>query len=104
MKGDALQIVNIINDPTQKNLGKFLAVFRRKHVKPQSMATTEHKIQKLAFTPANLYLVHFLNEFQKLAKNAFGIADHAINKQVIYAVIPSHLKKSINQAPLENDT
>ena len=78
MRGDALQTFKNINGPTQENLGEILAVFLRKYVKPQSMATVKHKLQKLVFNPADQMLVDFLNEIQKLAKDAFGIADHAI--------------------------
>ena len=46
----------------------------------------------------------FLDELQKLAKDAFGIAAHAIIEQFIYAKMPSHLKKLLNQAHLENGT
>ena len=68
------------------------------------MATAKHKFQKLVFNPANQKLVDFLDELQKLAKDAFGIAAHAIIEQFIYAKMPPHLKKSINQAHLENGT
>ena len=71
MKGDALQTFKNINGPTRENLEEFLAVFRRKYVKPQSMATAKHKFQKLVFKPANEKLVDFLDELQKLAKDAF---------------------------------
>ena len=102
--GDALQTYQNINGPTRENLGGILAVFRRKYVKPQSMATAKHKFQKLAFNPANQKLVDFLDELQKLAKDAFGIAAHVIIDQFIYAKMPPHLKKSINQAHFENGT
>ena len=104
MRGDALQTFKNINGPARENLGEILAVFRRKNVKPQSMATAKHKFQKLVFNPANQKLVDFLDELQKLAKNAFGIAAHAIIEQFINAKMPPHLKKSINQAHLENGT
>ena len=39
-----------------------------------------------------------------MAKNAFGVAAQAIIEQFIYAKMPPHLKKSINQAHLENGT
>ena len=78
MRADALQTFKNINDPTRENLGEILAVFRRKCVKPQSMATAKHKFQQFVFKPANHKLVDFLDELQKLAKNAFGIAAHAI--------------------------
>ena len=104
VKGDALQTFKNINGPTRENLTEIPAVFRRKYVNPQSMATAKHKFQKLVFNPANQKLVDFLDELQKLAKNAFGIAAHAIIEQFIYAKMPPHLKKSINQAHLENGT
>ena len=68
MRGDALQTFKNISAPTRENLGEILAVFRRKYVKPQSMATAKHKFQKLVFNPANQKLVDFLDELQKLAK------------------------------------
>ena len=104
MRGDALQTFKNINGPTRENLGEILAVFRRKYVKPQSMATAKHKFQKLVFNSANQKLVGFLDELQKLAKNAFGIAAHAIIDQFKYAKMPPHLTKSTNQAHLENGT
>ena len=102
--GGDLQTFKNINGPTRENLEEILAVFRRKYVKPQSMATAKHKFQKLVFNPAKQKLVDFLNELQKLVKDAFGIAAHAIIEQFIYAKMPPDLKKLINQAHLENGT
>ena len=104
MRGDALQTFKNITSPNRENLGEILTVFRRKYVKPQSMATAKHKFQQLIFNPANQKLIDFLDELQKLAKDAFGVAAQAIIDQFIYAKMPPHLKKSINQAHLENGT
>ena len=68
------------------------------------MATAKHKFQKLVFNPANENLVDFPDELQKLAKDAFGIAANAFIEHFIYAKMPPHIKKSINQARLENGT
>ena len=68
------------------------------------MATVIHNFQKIVFNPANQKLVDFLDELQRLAKDAFRIAAHAINEQFIYAKMPPHLKKSMNQAHLEIGT
>ena len=68
------------------------------------MATGKHKLRKLVFNPANQKLVDFLDELQRRARDAFGIAAHAIIEQFIYAKVPPHLEKSINQAHLENGT
>ena len=104
MRGDALQTFKNITSPNRENLGEILTVFRRKYVKPQSMATAKHKFQRLVFNPANQKLIDFLGELQKLAKDALGVAAQAIIEQFIYARMPPHLKKSINQAHLENGT
>ena len=104
MRGDVLQTFKNITSPNRENLGEILTVFRRKYVKPQSMATAKQKFQRLVFNPANQKLIEFLDELQKLAKDAFGVASQAIIEQFIYAKMPSHLKKSINQAHLENGT
>ena len=104
MRGDALQTFKNITSPNRENLGDILTVFRRKYVKPQPMATAKHKFQRLVFHPANQKLIDFLDELQKLAKDAFGVAAQAIIEQFIYAKMPPRLKKSINQAHLENGT
>ena len=104
MRGDALQTFKNITTPNRENLGEILTVFLRKYMKPQSMARAKHKLQRLVFNPANQKLNDFLDELQKLAKDAFGVAAQAIIEQFIYAKMPPHLKKSINQAHLENGT
>ena len=104
MRVDSLQTFKNLNGPTQENLGEFLAVFQRKYVKPQSMVTAKLKFQKLVFNPANQKLVDFLDERQELAKDAFGVAAHAIIEQFIYSKMPPHLKKSMNQAHFESGT
>ena len=104
MRGDALRTIKNITSPNRENLEEILTVFRRTYVKPQSMATAKHKFQRLVFNPANQKLIDFLDELQKLAKDAFGVAAQAIIQQFIYAKMPPHLKKSINQAHLENGT
>ena len=104
MRGDALQTFKNFTTPNRENLGEILTVFRRKYVKLQSMATAKHKFQRLVFNPANQKLVDFLDELQKLAKDAFGVAAQAIIEQFICAKMPPYLTKSINQANLENGT
>ena len=104
IRNDALQTFKNITSHNIESLGEILTVFRRKYVKPESMATAKHKLQRLVFNPGNQYLIGFLDELQKLAKNAFRVAAQAIVDQFIYAKMPPHLKKSINQAHLENGT
>ena len=102
MGGGELQTFKNINGPTREISGEILAVCRKTSVKPQSMATAKPKLQKLVFNPTNQKLVDFLDELQKLAKDAFGIAAHAIIEQFMCAKMPKHLKKLLNQAHLEN--
>ena len=104
MRGDALQTFKNITSPNREILGEILTVFRRNYLKPQSMATAKHKFQRLVINPANQKLIDFLDELQKLAKDAFGVAAQAIIEQFIHAKMSPHLKKSINQAHLENGT
>ena len=104
MRGYALQTFKNITSPNRENLGEILIVFCRKYVKPQSKATAKHKFQQLVFNPANQKLIDFLDELQNLAKDSFGVDAQAIIEQFIYAKMPPHLKKSINQAHSENGT
>ena len=78
MRGDVLQTFKNISSPNRENLAAILTVFRRKYVKPQSMATAKHKVQQLVFNPANQNLIDFLDELQKSAKGAFGVAAQAV--------------------------
>ena len=104
MRCDELQTFKNITSPNREKWGEILIVFRRKNMKTQSMATAKHKFQRLLFIPANRKLIDFLDELQIRAKNAFGVAAQAIIEQFIYAEMPLHLKKLINQANLENGT
>ena len=96
MRDDALQTFRNISSRNRANLAENLTVFRRKYVKLQSMATAKHKFQQLVFNPVNQKLIDFLDELEKLAKNAFGVDAQAIIEQFIYAKMLLHLKKSIN--------
>ena len=101
-KGDSLQTIKNTNGSTRDNLGEIQAVFCRKYLKPQSMASAKHKFQKIVFNPANQKLVDFLDEMEYLAKDAFGTVANAIIGQYIHAKFPPPRKKSIKQAHLEN--
>ena len=104
MLGDALETFKNITSPNRKKLGEILTVFCKNYVKPQSMAAAKHKCQRLVFNPANQKIFDIPNELQKLAKDASAVASRAIIEQFIYAKMHPHLKKSINQAQLENGT
>ena len=61
MRGDALQTFKNITSPNRENLAEILTVFRRKYVKPQSMATAKHNLQRFVFNPANQKTIEFLD-------------------------------------------
>ena len=81
-----------------------MTVFPRNYLKLQSRATAKHIFQRMVFNPANQKLIDLLDEHQKLARDAFGVATQVIIEQFIYAKMPPHLKKSINHANLKNGT
>ena len=93
IRGDTLQTFENITSLNREKLGEILSSFRRKYVKPQSIATAKHKFQRLVFNPATQKLFDFLDELQKLAKDALGVAAQALIEQFIYAKMPPHLKK-----------
>ena len=104
MRGDALQtFINFINR-IRESLTENLTVFSRNYVKPLPMSTAKHKFQQIVFNPMDQKLIDFLDELQKLAKDAFGVDAQASIEHFIYAKMPQHLKKPINQAHLENGT
>ena len=74
MRGVALQTFKNISSSNRENLAEILIVFRGKYVKPQPMVTAKHKFQQLVSSPANKKLIDFLDDLQKLAKDAFGVA------------------------------
>ena len=104
MRGDALQTFKNITSPNGENLGEILTVFRKKYVKPQSMATANDNFQRLVFNEANQKLIDFLDELQKLVKHVFGVTAQDKIEQFMYAKMPPHLKKTINQALSEKGT
>ena len=83
-----------------ESLGEFVAVFRREYAKSQPTETAKHKLQKLVFNPEKQKLLDIFAELQKLAKDAFGIAAHAIIEQLVNSKMPPHQKKSVNRALL----
>ena len=76
MRGDALQTFKNITSPNRENLAEILTVFRRKYVKPQSMATAKYMFQRLVFNPANQKLIDFLDELQKRRIRSCCTSDH----------------------------
>ena len=79
-------------------------MFRRKYVKPESSASAKHRFHCLVFDPERQKLPDFIEELQESAEKAFGDIASQMIESLLYAKMPPHLKRSINQAYLENGT
>ena len=104
LRGLALKTFKNIQRTPSTTLEDILRVFRRKYVKPESSASAKHRFKRLFFDPENQKLPDFLEELQESAEKAFGDNAHQMIENLLYAKMPPHLKKSINQAYLENGT
>ena len=104
LRGLALKTFKNIQRTPTTTLEDILKVFRRKYVKPESSASAKHRFNRLSFDPENQKLPDFLEELQESAEKAFGENAHHMIENLLYAKMPPHLKKSINQAYLENGT
>ena len=104
LRGLALKTFKNIQRTPFTTLEDILKVFRRKYVKPESSASAKHRFNRLFFDPENQKLPNFLEELQESAEKAFGDNAHQMIENLQYAKMPPHLKKSINQAYLENGT
>ena len=67
-RGYALHTFKNISSWNRENLAGILIVFRRKYVKPQSIATAKHKFQQLVFNPANQKLIYFFGRIPEIGK------------------------------------
>ena len=104
LRGLALKTLKNIQRTPTTTLEDILKVFRRKYVKPESCASAKHRFNRLFFDPENQKLPDFLEELHESAEKAFGDNAHQMIENLLYAKMPPHLKKSINQAYLENGT
>ena len=104
LRGLALKTFENIQRTSTTTLEDILVVFRRKYVKPESSASAKHRFNRLMFQPENQKLPDFLEDLQESAEKAFGELAPQMIESLIYAKMPPHLKKSINQAYLENST
>ena len=104
LRGLALKTFKNIQRTPTTTLEDILKVFRRKYVKPESSASAKHRFNRLFFDPENQKLPDFLEELQESAEKAFGDNVQQMIENLLYAKMPPHLKKSINQAYLENGT
>ena len=78
-------------------------MFRWEYVKPEWSASAKHRFHQLVFNPEQQKLPDFLDELKESAEKVFGDIAQLI-ESLLYAKLPSHLKRSTNQAYLENGT
>ena len=104
LRGLALKTFKNIQRTPTTTLEDILLVFRRKYVKPESTASAKHSVHRLVFDPEHQKLPDFLEEIQESAEKAFGDTASQMIESLLYAKMPPHLKRSINQAYLENGT
>ena len=104
LRGLALKTFKKIQRTPTTTLEDILIVFRRKYVKPESSASAKHRFHRLVFDPERQKLPDFLEELQESAEKAFGDKAIQMIESLLYAKMPPHLKRSINQAYLENGT
>ena len=74
------------------------------YVKPESEATAKHKRHRLTFDPKTMNLPDFLEELNQGAEKAFEENAKSMIDSLLYAKLPSKLKRSVNMARLENGT
>ena len=104
LRKEALQTFRKISASNRKTLDAVLIVFRQKYVKRESQATAKHKWHKLAFDPNAKSLPDFLEELIKCAERTFGDNPQHMIDNILYAKLPTHLKRSLNLAYPENGT
>ena len=102
LRGLALKTFKNNQRTPTTTLEDILVVFRRKYVKPESSASAKHRFHRLVFDPERQKLPDFLEELQESAEKAFGDIASQMIESLLYAKMPPHLKRSINQAYLEN--
>ena len=104
LRGLALKTFKNIQRTPTTTLEDILVVFRGKYVKPESSASAKHRFHRWGFDPERQKLPDFLEELQERAEKAFGDIAPQMIESLLYAKMPPHLKRSINQAYLENGT
>ena len=104
LRDEALQTYRSMTDTNRASLEDIIATFRRRYVRPQSVATARCKWEQLHFDPSRQTFQDFLEQFQKLAQEAYGEDAPKFIETSFYAKMPTHLKRVLNQARLETES
>ena len=95
---------SLLTDTNRANLDEIISTFRRRYVRPQSVATALCKWEQLHFDPTRQTFQDFLEQYQKLAQEAYGDDAPKFIETSFYAKMPTHLKRVLNQARLETES
>ena len=104
LRGDALQTYRNMTDTNRASLEDIISTFRRRYVGPQSVATARCKWEQLHFDPSRQMFQDFLEQYQKLAQEAYGDDAPKFIETSFYAKMPPHLKRVLDQARLQTET
>ena len=104
LRGDALQTYRNMTDANRASLDDIITTFRRRYVRPQSIATARCKWEQLHFDPTRQTFQDFLEQYQKLAQEAYGDDAPKFIETSFYAKMPAHLKRVLNQVRLETES
>ena len=104
LRGEALHTIRNMTDATREHLNDILAGFRRIFVRQQSVATARCKWENLSFNPSQQTFPDFLEQYQKLAQEAFGEDASKFIETSFHAKMPPHLKRVLSQARLETES
>ena len=104
LKDDALQTYCNMTDTNRASLEDIIATFRRRYVRPQSIPTARCKWEQLYFDTSRQTFQDFLEQYQKLAQEAYGEDAPKLIEISLYAKMPTHLKRVPNQTRLETES
>ena len=104
LRDEALQTYRNMTDTNRASLEDIIATFRRRYVRPQSIATARCKWEQLHFDPSRQIFQDFLEQYQKLAQESCGEDAPKFIEPSFYAKMPTHLKRVLNQARLETES
>ena len=102
LRKNALQTFRNNNSSNRQTLEDVLVIFRRTYNKLESQATAKHKWHRLTFDPNTMKLPDFLDELNQGAEKAFGENAISMIDSLLYAKLPTKLKRSVNMARLKN--
>ena len=103
LRGEALQTFRNMTEATRGHLNDILAGFRRRYVRQHSVATARCNWENLSFNPSQQTFPDFLEQYQKLAQEAYGEDAPRFIETFFYAKMPPHLKRVLTKPDSEQN-